>query len=220
MTRYAALLLVLLTAACTPDGQPVATATSAAEPFDLSQLNGRAIRIKMRDAVDSDNENTAVLKVVGKTIVWGNLEFSACAFNGVGQGSRLAFLYVLDQPKTGTKVPCEAEHHYFSGGMDAASPSDVQYSSSMSLQGNLLELSGQMTEHAVRTYGRTPVHEEFTASSDITNDQHVKVRLSANKCDVIDFSWTLDVRNRQSNAMTMDRIVRRWRATGCSIGAP
>ena len=220
MTKHVAVLLILLEAACTPDGQQVATSTPAAEAFDLSQLNGKAIRIEIRDTLDSDNETTAILKVVGKTIVWGDLQFSTCAFNGVGLGSRLAFIYVLDQPRTGTKVPCEAESHYFMGGMHATSPSDVQYSSSMSLHGNMLELSGQMTEHAVGTHGRTAIHDEFTSSSDITNDQHVKVRLSANKCEVVDFSWMLDVRNRQSNAVGMDRTVRRYRATGCSIGPP
>ena len=217
-------LLLTLATACTPDGQPPSTAVAAtAEPFDLSVLNGKVIRIEGLSSgdfsVDPPQERID-LRVVGKTIIWGRLVKSQCVLGGEPYGERLAVLYTPGQPRSGTRVPCEAQRRMVLSSFTATAPADVQYSSTADLQGNVLDLSGELTEHNSRVVERGPGDSGgYTLTEDIAQHQLLKVRISADKCQVLDFTWTIDVRTVRSFNPAPTQDNRRVRATGCSIVA-
>ncbi|MBN9086778.1 MAG: hypothetical protein J0J01_07715 [Reyranella sp.] len=213
-----ALLLLGIAVGCTPDGQSVSTSVPASvEPLDFAALNGKTIRIEGMASGDFSvipPETKIPLRVIGKTIVWGDLE-GRCILKGTAYGSSMGILYTLDQPRTGVKVPCEGQRRFVINSWTVTAPADVSYSSSMGLQGNVLELSGELTEH--NTISDERLH--FTATEDIKHQQHVKVRVSGDKCQVLEFAWTTDKRELHSSVGRPTSAKRSVRATGCSIVA-
>ena len=116
------------------------------------------------------------------------------------------------------KVPSEALRSYSSTGDVQTEPSVVLYSSTVTLQGNVLELSGELREHSSALFHTTS---PFTVMNNITQRIHAKIRLSEDKCEILDFAWTTDMREQYSalppgNVAPSHSSVR---TKGCSIVA-
>ncbi|MBN9086779.1 MAG: hypothetical protein J0J01_07720 [Reyranella sp.] len=212
-----ALFLLAIAVGCTPDGQSVATSVSAsAEPLDPAALNGKTIRFEVKES-DSFIPKTEIrLSVIGKTIIWPRLAKSRCILKG-NSGYDAAILYTLDQPRTGVKIPCEGERRFAFNTWAVTAPAEVSYSSTMSLQGNVLELSGELTEHNFVTDEGNAGTPGFTVTEDVKQQQHVKIRISGDKCQILDFTWTTEVRQLHSSLGQPTFSKRSAQAMGCSI---
>lgn len=216
----AAVLLLLALAACTSDfGSAQTIVPASAEPFDLASLNGKVIRVDTLSSGDFWINETPMpgvyeeFRVVGKTIIWNGPWYqSECVLNGTSGGERLAVLFTPDQPRSDVKVPCEGERRFFEGSYIGNEPADVRYSSTLRVEGNTLELTGGLHERNATTFENS----HFTA--DITQQLHATLRLSADKCQVLDYSWTTEVRGTDPFHAYTDK--RATRATRCSITTP
>lgn len=220
----AALALLTLAAGCTLDDQSVATSMSipkpaSAESADFSALSGKIIRIEGKIPGAEPPETKILLHVIGKTIVWEDrIGPSLCILHGKINGKSLAVLYTLNQPRTGVKVPCEGARSFEMNSYWVTAPADVRYSSTMSLRGNVLELSGELAEHNSLTEEKGLIGgRDYTVTEDSKQQQHAKIRISGDTCQVLEFAWTLETREVSNDGRTPG--LHRWsvRATGCSI---
>lgn len=222
VARAAAALLVLTTVGCADELSTQTVVPASAEPFDLASLNGKAIEIQTMAsgnfAVDPPGGKDH-FRIVGKTIVWGGeWQASRCVLNGIPFGNRMAILFSPDQPRANVKVPCEGDRHPGFRGDVTLAPGDVTYSSTAVIQGNTVELSGDLHEHEVEvSEERPPLN--GTTTWDTTEHLHAKVRLAGDQCQVLDFSWTTNM-NWVVDADPRPRLDHRQeRAIGCSIVA-
>ncbi|MBN9087893.1 MAG: hypothetical protein J0J01_13360 [Reyranella sp.] len=220
IARTAALFLLLMAVACTPDGQPVATTAPSApsEPFDLSSLNGKAIKIdgtaENSYPGSSDKGSTYAaseyLVVIGNTVISPSLRGNGCVTK---QGpSKWSILFVPNRPQSSARIPCTGSRRVFDDGRVVESaPGDVVYSSSMSVQGNVLEMSGELEAHISLSDSLTGPRRV-----DTTYRKRLKIRIAGDKCQVLDFAETTDIRNNDRYALHPSERLS-LRATGCAI---
>jgi hypothetical protein len=200
-------LLALPLLACTPDGQP---ATSAAamppasnEPLDFASLAGKSIFVTARSrATDGDVQaDGALMAFVSNTVVWYVQDASAdCIVKGQESPFAVGVLYTPDRPRTDVRIPCEGRRSTDSfGGAKEQSPADAIYSSRMTVTGDVITLDGTVRIHADEvTHGGLADNSRVTRDKDY--QQHLKVRISGGRCQVLEFSDTKTERNRQTGA--------------------
>ncbi len=212
---------LLLTAACSGDqlASQIAVPPSA-EQFDLGLYRGKAIQISVDSEGDYlfDGKSTAYLRVIGSTILLGGhnarFNYSRCALGGIQNGLRMAMLFTVDQPRSDVKVPCEAVEYFYCGSYNTTPAAQVSFSAKASQQGNTLDLSGDLHESNSNTSSQ-PTGFEIVTTDDVTELFHAKLRLSGDKCELLEFTWMSETRRMQSFAPQTKRIVRK--ARGCAI---
>jgi len=218
----AAALFLVLMSGCT-DGIPAQTEVPATtEPIDLASLKGKIIR------VNTFTDNSPQLKddihLIGTTIVWNGPWYETrCVLNGLPArgafGDRMAILFTPGQPKSDVKIPCEGTKDHSGSYWTETDPAVVVYSSTMTLQGNVLELTGELGEQNRTVFGGGPLDgTPFNVTMDIREHLHARFRLSADKCQILDFSRSREIVEIHSE---VGRSMGKWseRGIGCSIVA-
>lgn len=221
-TRLASAFLILMTVGCSTESIPVQPEIpGSTEPIDIASLNGKEIDVQTiisGDFSTNPPRGTDRFRVVGKTIIFGGQwQASRCLINGQDWGWGMAILFTLDQPRSNVEVPCEGQRVFDSGGYITNSPADVVYTSNVAVHGNTLELSGELREHNSQKYEGSL---NFTVTADVTERLHARFRLSADKCQVLDFGWMTDLQELHSRDARPTPEKRSERATGCSIVTP
>lgn len=218
-----AALLLVLTSGCTDGLSSQVEVPATAEPFDLRSLNGKIIQV---EGLMSDSHKIRdQIHFVGTTIVWNGPWYeSRCYLNGRPEsgpfGDLMAIVFTPGQPRSNVKIACEGSKDLSGGSSIEIDPAVVAYSSTMALQGNVLELSGELREQNMTRSGAGHGLDAYTVAMDIREHLHAKFRLSADKCQVLEFSRSQEVvetssihDNRPSTSTWGER------ATGCSIVA-